>query len=144
MLQFDLHLSPGLRTINAKLARLGSRRLCFFATDPKSCTVTEAASTLVMFAHTALERARRAIVAIVVAVTFAVLAHLLWYHAGDTAQNGDVIGYLRLPVAPFVYALSALCLVAALIGTALVPRALRARPDDVPSTSALEPGGTAT
>jgi TRAP-type transport system small permease protein len=93
---------------------------------------------------TALERARRAMVAIVVAVTFAALAYVLWNYAGDTAQNGDVIGYLRLPVAPFVYALCALCLAAALIGAALVPRALRARPDDVPSTSSLDPGGTAT
>jgi TRAP-type C4-dicarboxylate transport system permease small subunit len=93
---------------------------------------------------TTLERMRRAMVAIVVAVTFAALAHLLWYYAGDTAQNGDVIGYLRLPVAPFVYALSALCLVAALMGAALVPRALRARPDDVTSASAPQADGTTT
>ncbi len=92
---------------------------------------------------TALERARRALVASVVAVTFAALAYVLWTYAGDTARNGDVIGYLRLPVAPFVYTLSALCLAAALIGAALVPRALRTRPDDGASASSLEPDGTA-
>ena len=93
---------------------------------------------------TALERTRRAMVAIVVAITFAALAHLLWYYAGDTARNGDVIGYLRLPVAPFVYALSALCLVTALISIALVPRALRAQTDDVSATSSPEPDEPAT
>ena len=94
--------------------------------------------------HTPVERARRVGVAIVVAVTFAALALLLWNHAGETARNVDVIGYLRLPVAPFVYALSALCLVAALMGAALVPRALRARPDDLTSASAPQADGTTT
>ena len=94
---------------------------------------------------TPLERARRAMVAVVLAVTFAALAVLLWRYAGETARNGDVIGYLRLPVAPFVYALSALCLVCALVGAALVRRALRCRPDDVPSPAApLEHTGAAT
>ena len=93
---------------------------------------------------TPLERGRRAMVAIVVALTFAALAVLLWRYAGDTARNGDVIGYLRLPVAPFVYALSVLCLVAALVGAALLPRALRGRPDDASSAASLERTGAAT
>jgi TRAP-type transport system small permease protein len=93
---------------------------------------------------TLLERARRAMVAIVTALAFAALAVLLWRYAGDTARNGDVIGYLRLPVAPFVYALSGLCLAAALVGAALVPRALR-RVRDVPaSASSMEHTGAAT
>ncbi len=93
---------------------------------------------------TPLERARRVIVATVLALTFAALAVLLWRYAGDTALNGDVIGYLRLPVAPFVYALSVLCLAAALVGAALVPRALR-RVQDVPSTApSMEHTGAAT
>lgn len=88
---------------------------------------------------TPLERARRAAVAAVLALTFAVLAVLLWRYAGETARNGDVIGYLRLPVAPFVYVLSVLCLAAALVGAALVPRALRAAQDGNPSApSSLE------
>ncbi len=93
---------------------------------------------------TPLERARRAVVAIVVSLTFAALAVLLWFYAGDTARNGDAIGYLRLPVAPFVYALSVLCLVAAVVGAALVPRALRNRPGDAASAAAPEPDGAAT
>lgn len=93
---------------------------------------------------TPLERARRAMVAIVLALTFAALAVLLWTYAGETARNGDVIGYLRLPVAPFVYALSVLCLAAALVGAALVPRALRRRQDDTPSAPSLEHTGAAT
>ena len=93
---------------------------------------------------TPLERARRAMVAAVLALTFAALAVLLWRYAGETARNGDVIGYLRLPVAPFVYALSVLCLAAALVGAALVPRALR-RAGDVPSSApSMEHTGAAT
>jgi TRAP-type C4-dicarboxylate transport system permease small subunit len=75
---------------------------------------------------TALERARRAVVSTVVAVAFGVLAVLLWRYAGETAVNGDVIGYLRLPVSPFVYALSGLCLASGLVALSLVRRALRA------------------
>lgn len=93
---------------------------------------------------TPLERARRAMVATVLALTFGALAVLLWSYAGETARNGDVIGYLRLPVAPFVYALSVLCLASALVGAALVPRALRRRQDDAPSAASLEPTGAAT
>ncbi|RYZ09953.1 MAG: TRAP transporter small permease, partial [Comamonadaceae bacterium] len=93
---------------------------------------------------TPLERARRAMVAVVMALTFAALAVLLWGYAGETARNGDVIGYLRLPVAPFVYALSVLCLAAALVAAALVPGALRRRQDDVAPAPVLEPTGAAT
>lgn len=93
---------------------------------------------------TPLERARRAMVASVTALTFAALAVLLWRYAGDTARNGDVIGYLRLPVAPFVYALSGLCLAAAVVGAALVPRALRRREPDSPPAPWLEHTGAAT
>ena len=93
---------------------------------------------------TPLERARRAMVAAVLALVFAALAVLLWRYAGDTARNGDVIGYLRLPVAPFVYVLSVLSLAAALVGAALVPRALRRPQDDEPSAPSLEHTGAAT
>jgi len=93
---------------------------------------------------TPLERARRAMVALVLALVFAALAVLLWGYAGETAINGDVIGYLRLPVAPFVYVLSGLCLAAALVGLALVPRALRRPQDGEPSAPPLEHTGAAT
>jgi TRAP-type C4-dicarboxylate transport system permease small subunit len=74
---------------------------------------------------TRLERVRRAVVALLVAIVFAVVAFLLWRHGQDTARNSDVIGYLRLPVSPFVYALSILFMVASLLSLALVPRSLR-------------------
>jgi TRAP-type C4-dicarboxylate transport system permease small subunit len=90
------------------------------------------------------ERMRRAVVATVLALCFAALALLLWRYAGETALNGDVIGYLRLPVAPFVYALSVLCLVAALVGAALVPRAVRQKQDAPASAAPLEHTGAAT
>lgn len=93
---------------------------------------------------TPLERARRAVVAAIAAAAFVALAVLLWTHAGETARNGDVIGYLRLPVAPFVYALAVLCLVAALVGAALVPRALRRGQDAPSSAPSLEHTGAAT
>ena len=93
---------------------------------------------------TPLERARRAIVGFVVALTFATLALLLWRYAGETATNGDVIGYLRLPVAPFVYALSALCLAAAWVALALVRRALRQRQETAAKPAGLEHTGAAT
>jgi TRAP-type C4-dicarboxylate transport system permease small subunit len=84
---------------------------------------------------TPLERARRAAVALVVALTFVALALLLWRYGGETARNQDVIGYLRLPVAPFVYALSGLCLASALVALALLPRAL-GRPGPAPAAPA--------
>ena len=92
---------------------------------------------------TPLERGRRAMVAVVLALAFGALAVLLWRHAGDAALNGDVIGYLRLPVAPFVYILSLLCLAAALVGAALVPRALRRPREEASSPScAGQTGGS--
>lgn len=91
---------------------------------------------------TALERARRAIVATVVAVAFGVLAVLLWRYGGETAHNGDVIGYLRLPVAPFVYALAVLCLASGLVALSLVRRALHP-PTAEAAAATLEHSGAA-
>lgn len=99
---------------------------------------------------TPLERARRAVVALLVAAAFVALAVLLWRHGGETAGNEDVIGYLRIPVAPFVYAMAALCLVAGLAALVLVRRALRpgqpaAAPADASDAGAsLEHTGAAT
>jgi TRAP-type C4-dicarboxylate transport system permease small subunit len=71
-----------------------------------------------------IERTRRVVVALAVAATFGLVSFLLWRYGGETARNGDVIGYLRLPVAPFVYALSALFTLASALSLALLPRAL--------------------
>lgn len=73
-----------------------------------------------------IERTRRVVVALAVASTFGLVAFLLWRYGGETARNGDVIGYLRLPVSPFVYALSVLFMLASALSLALLPRALSA------------------
>jgi TRAP-type transport system small permease protein len=93
---------------------------------------------------TPLERARRTVVAAVVALTFAGLAVVLWRYGGETSRNADVIGYLRLPVAPFVYALSFLCVAAALVGAARVARAARRQQDAPAPAASLEHTGAAT
>ena len=41
------------------------------------------------------------------------LAWLMWVKAGQMASYGDITAQLKLPVAPFVYAMSLLCAVAA-------------------------------
>jgi TRAP-type transport system small permease protein len=77
---------------------------------------------------TPLERARRGVVAAVALVVFGALTVLLWRYAGETGRNQDVIGYLRLPVSPLVYALSLLCGVAAAVSLLQVRRNLRGAP----------------
>jgi TRAP-type C4-dicarboxylate transport system permease small subunit len=92
------------------------------------------------------ERARRVIVATFVAVGFAALAALLWRHGGETATNQDLIGYLRIPVSPFVYALSMVCIASAVASVTLVLRAVRAvdsGPQE-PATSEPDHSGAAT
>ena len=70
------------------------------------------------------ERVRRAVVALVVAGVFGIVAFLLWRYGQQTGRNGDVIGYLRLPVSPFVFALSFLFMVASLLSLVRIRRAL--------------------
>lgn len=68
------------------------------------------------------ERGRRVVVALAGAVVFALLAALLWQHAGESAANEDVIGYLRLPVAPMVRAIAILSGATAFVFVALAWR----------------------
>lgn len=86
---------------------------------------------------TPLERVRRAVVGLVAAITFAVLAGLLWRHAGEARTNADVIGYLRLPVAPMIQAMSALCAVCAAVFGYLAVGAARGRPEPPPVRVAI-------
>jgi TRAP-type transport system small permease protein len=91
---------------------------------------------------TAAERFRRAATALVVALVFAAVAVLMWRHGAQTAHNQDLIGYLRIPVSPFVYAMSGLCLVSALTALSLIPGLLRKPPPDQEAAAqphALEP-----
>jgi TRAP-type transport system small permease protein len=74
---------------------------------------------------TTVERCRRAAITLVVALAFVAMALLMWRHGDETARNQDLIGYLRIPVAPFVYAMSGLCLVSAWLALSLIPRLLR-------------------
>ena len=86
------------------------------------------------------ERARRALVGLVMALAFAALALLLFGYAGETAANADVIGYLQLPITPFVYIASAMCAVSALIALAKAIRALPApRGNPPPAPAAPSP-----
>jgi TRAP-type C4-dicarboxylate transport system permease small subunit len=92
-------------------------------------------------ALTPAERIRRMLVAAIGAVVFAAMSVLLWRYGGETARNGDVIGYLRIPVSPMVYAVSVLAMVTAAASAALVVRAARGlRGEDAPSTAAAESG----
>ena len=56
-----------------------------------------------------IDRARQWGVAAISAVVFAALGVLLWTYAGESAANEDVIGYLRLPMAPMIYVMAVLC-----------------------------------
>jgi TRAP-type C4-dicarboxylate transport system permease small subunit len=80
---------------------------------------------------TPAERVRRSFAASLGAVAIAACAVLLWRHAGDAATNRDVIGYLRLPVAPMVYAMAGLFAVTAVAFGAAAWRAVRSRPSPI-------------
>lgn len=53
-------------------------------------------------------RVRRVMVRLVSGGVMFVLGWCLWRHAGLLAENRDIIGYLRLPVAPAAYAVALL------------------------------------
>ena len=50
------------------------------------------------------------------------MAWLLWQKAGQMASYGDITSQLKLPVAPFVYAMSLLCGLTAAVHAALMLR----------------------
>jgi TRAP-type C4-dicarboxylate transport system permease small subunit len=49
------------------------------------------------------------------AASLLALAWLLWQKGGQIAQYGDTTAQLKIPQAPFVYGMAALCAVAALV-----------------------------
>ncbi|MCU0922568.1 MAG: TRAP transporter small permease [Burkholderiaceae bacterium] len=57
---------------------------------------------------------RRA-VDLLVAAMLIFLAWLMWDHAGKMAEYGDVTNRLRIPLYPFVYAMSVMCALSALV-----------------------------
>ena len=56
------------------------------------------------------------------AAALAGMGWLMWVKAGQMASYGDITAQLKLPVGPFVYAMSVLCALTAAVHAALVLR----------------------
>jgi TRAP-type transport system small permease protein len=65
-------------------------------------------------------RVQQALVNILCGALQAGLAWLMWAKAGQMASYGDITAQLKLPVAPFVYAMAVLCALAAAVHLAQV------------------------
>jgi TRAP-type transport system small permease protein len=65
-----------------------------------------------------LQRVQRGVVDVLCAAALAGMAWLLWVKAGQLADYGDTTAQLKLPVAPFVLAMSVLCALTALVHAA--------------------------
>lgn len=63
--------------------------------------------------HSLWEKFRRTLVAVICAITIITLAYVLFFHAKSAAEYQDVIGYLEIPLAPFIYTFSAMSVVTA-------------------------------
>ena len=61
----------------------------------------------------ALGRVQRVLVDLLSAALLLGLAWLMWVKAGEMAGYGDITAQLQLPLAPFVYLMSALCAITA-------------------------------
>lgn len=70
----------------------------------------------------ALRRVQQIVVDLVCAAMLAFVAWLMWTKAGQLAEYGDVTARLKIPLAPFVYAMSVLLAVAAAVHLLLVVR----------------------
>ncbi len=66
-----------------------------------------------------LLRGQRAVIDALCAAALGGLAWLLWVKAGQMVSYGDTTAQLRLPVAPFVYAMAVLCGLTAVVHAAL-------------------------
>jgi TRAP-type C4-dicarboxylate transport system permease small subunit len=71
--------------------------------------------SLDIFLPADVRRVQQALVDLVVAAMLVFLAWLMWDHAGKMAEYGDVTNRLRIPLYPFVYAMSAMCALSALV-----------------------------
>jgi len=60
-------------------------------------------------------RLQRVLVDLLCVALLGWLAWLMWVKAGNMASYGDVTSQLRLPLGPFVYAMSVLCAVTAFV-----------------------------
>jgi TRAP-type C4-dicarboxylate transport system permease small subunit len=71
--------------------------------------------SLDIFLPAGFRRAQQALVDLLVAAMLIFLAWLMWDHAGKMAEYGDVTNRLRIPLYPFVYAMSVMCALSALV-----------------------------
>ncbi len=62
-----------------------------------------------------VQRAQGLVVDLLCATALAGVAWLMWVKAGNMVQYGDTTAQLKIPQGPFVYAMSALCAVTALV-----------------------------
>lgn len=69
-----------------------------------------------------VKRAQQALVDLLCALALMGLAWLMWVKAGQMGSYGDMTSQLKLPLAPFVYAMSLLCAVTASVHGLLMLR----------------------
>lgn len=71
--------------------------------------------SLDMLLPAGFRRVQQALVDLFCASMLLFLAWLMWDHAGKMAEYGDVTNRLRIPLYPFVYAMSVMCAMTALV-----------------------------
>lgn len=74
------------------------------------------------FIPPAVWRVQQLVVDLLCAAMLMFIAWLMWTKAGQIVEYGDVTARLKIPLAPFVYAMSVLCAVAAAVHVMLVAR----------------------
>jgi TRAP-type C4-dicarboxylate transport system permease small subunit len=70
----------------------------------------------------ALRRVQQALVDLFCVAALGGIAWLMWLKAGQMGEYGDITAQLKLPLSPFVYLMSALCALTALVHATLVVR----------------------
>jgi TRAP-type C4-dicarboxylate transport system permease small subunit len=78
-----------------------------------------------------VRRAQQAAVDLLCLLALMGIAWLMWLKAGQMAEYGDISPQLKLPLGPFVYLMSLLCAITALVHGALAWRPLPSQSDDV-------------
>ena len=74
------------------------------------------------FIPRAVRRVQHLVVDLLCAAMLLFIAWLMWTKAGQLAEYGDVSARLKIPLSPFVYAMSVLCTVTAVVHLLLVAR----------------------
>jgi len=70
----------------------------------------------------ALRRVQQALVDLFCVAALGGIAWLMWLKAGQMGEYGDITAQLKLPLSPFVYLMSVLCGLTAVVHAALVVR----------------------